>query len=231
MKRTTWLGGLTAAVTTVGVLLCMTIPAAADVVELKNGQRVEGAFKSADEVSVRIEVGGQTVTFKPEQVRAIYYGAAPATSSAPSLGTEALRALKALQSAVGGGLTYRDYGPRLTDTKIQLDRYFDSPIKDDKPVRAAMDKALQFHLLALTAWSAKISKADAAGMMTVGTSPLVDECAGTREIAQKSKSVRSGVSQEIAIGLSVSFEGIPALWSCAAEKVAEAENLLAGVRR
>ena len=54
----------------------------ADVVELKTGQRIEGTFKGADDASVRIEVGGQVVTFTPEQVRAIYYGSSPAHAPA-----------------------------------------------------------------------------------------------------------------------------------------------------
>ena len=59
------------------LLLAFSHAASAEVIELKTGERVEGAFKGADATSVRIEIGNQVLTFKPEQVRAIYYGAAP----------------------------------------------------------------------------------------------------------------------------------------------------------
>jgi hypothetical protein len=49
-------------------------PVWADVVELRNGQRVEGTFQGADDRAVRIEVGGHIMTFAPAEVRTIYYG-------------------------------------------------------------------------------------------------------------------------------------------------------------
>jgi hypothetical protein len=55
-------------------------------VELKSGEKVEGTVKRADENAVKIEVGGQMVTFKREKVRAIYYTMTPAaapTGAAP----------------------------------------------------------------------------------------------------------------------------------------------------
>lgn len=53
-------------------------PAYADVIELKTGQRVEGTLKQATPASVSVEVGGQTITFTGDKVRAIYFGVAPA---------------------------------------------------------------------------------------------------------------------------------------------------------
>ncbi len=42
----------------------------ADVVELTTGQRVEGAVKRVTSTAVLIEVGGQTISFEREKVRA-----------------------------------------------------------------------------------------------------------------------------------------------------------------
>jgi len=64
----------------------------ADVVELKNGQRVDGILKLADQSAVTIEVGGQAVTFKTEQVKAIYFG---------SVGTPATAAASPINDALG----------------------------------------------------------------------------------------------------------------------------------
>jgi hypothetical protein len=87
------------------LLFLLASPALADVVELKTGQRVEGTLKQADQASVTVEVGGQVVTFKAEQVRAVYYGAAPSTAAAVPPSSDALRALKALQSAATAGVS------------------------------------------------------------------------------------------------------------------------------
>ena len=68
-----WFVGLVSA----ALLLVSSIsvpPVWADVVELRNGQRVEGTFQGADDSAVRIEVGGHIMTFAPAEVRAIYYG-------------------------------------------------------------------------------------------------------------------------------------------------------------
>lgn len=73
-------------------IVCTTTLAAADVVELKTGQRVDGTLRQATPASVSIEVGGQTITFEGEKVRAIYFGVAPASTSmaaTPSLRAEA----------------------------------------------------------------------------------------------------------------------------------------------
>ena len=43
-------------------LLLSSAPAFADVIELKNGQRVEGVFKSASPGSIVVEVGGQELS-------------------------------------------------------------------------------------------------------------------------------------------------------------------------
>ena len=40
---------------------------------------------------------------------------------------EVLAALKGLQSVVSAGVTYRDYGPRVADTDVRVDRAFETP--------------------------------------------------------------------------------------------------------
>jgi len=56
------------------ILVVAPIAVSAHVVELTTGQKVEGTLKNADANSVRVEIGGQVVTFKGDQVRAIWYG-------------------------------------------------------------------------------------------------------------------------------------------------------------
>ena len=58
-------------------LLAVPSIAAADVVELVNGERVEGAGMRASPDHVTVQVGGRTVIFDRAQVRAVYFGSAP----------------------------------------------------------------------------------------------------------------------------------------------------------
>jgi hypothetical protein len=72
-------------VLTIAVFVLIAASSAlADVIELKTGQRVEGTLKQATPASVSVEVGGQTITFTGDKVRAIYFGAAPAPQARPS---------------------------------------------------------------------------------------------------------------------------------------------------
>ena len=118
------MGPRVAGVTTLFIALAWAI-ALADVVELTTGQRVEGTFQQATPRGVSIEVGGQTITFEQEKVRAIYFGSAPAAAVPPSPAREALLSLKALQSVTRAGIAYREYSQRVNDAKIQVDRVLD----------------------------------------------------------------------------------------------------------
>ena len=111
------------------LLLCTQL-SWADVVELKTGQRIEGTFKQATPTGVVIEVGGQTIRFDREKVRAIYFGSAPPGQVSPAISgsTErakrALDAVRALQSATRAGVNYREYSARVLDAKVSVDREF-----------------------------------------------------------------------------------------------------------
>jgi hypothetical protein len=89
-------------------LLVLVPPAGAVVVELNTGQRVEGTFKQATSDSVVIEISGQTVTLDIKDVRAIHFTAAtPASNARQTAPTEALRALKAVNSATTVGVSHQ----------------------------------------------------------------------------------------------------------------------------
>jgi len=202
-------------------LVLAAVPALADVVELKTGQRVEGTLKQADQATVTIEVGGQAIIFPAEQVRAMYYGSTPATAPVAEPASQALRALKALQSAATAGVTYRDYAPRVIDAKIQVDRYLAG--KPAGPERLPISKAMD---LASSAWNAKVSKS---GYDDVGGSPLVAECPALAELIRRTDantSVRT-LGQATVRGISISMSGVPDIWSCAADQLTEAEKLMA----
>jgi hypothetical protein len=197
----------------------------ADVVELKTGERVEGVVRGADSAAVRIEVGGQVLTFRPDQVRAIHYGTAPARSTEPS---EALDALRALQAATSAGLTYEEYRARVVETQAAVDRFL-AGVGGARPGpgHLAVAKAMDYYALGERAWAAQISRA-AADYEAVGASPLIDQCAALQSIAGSRAETAQYPNEPTLRGTSVSIAGIPSIWSCASDRVAEAVRLLAG---
>jgi len=223
----------------------------ADVVELKTGERIEGTFKQANAAGVVIEVGGQAINMPLGKVRAIYFGAAPASPAQAhgSTSSDALDALKGLNSVTTSGITYRDYAPRVLDAKVRVDRYMASAADGDMKTRIGV--AMRYYELASTAWGANITK-DYSRANQVGlelrADPSLNSCPGVqRVIADTDASaervntsptfgkphLRPGQTLQDAIReTAVTFTGSKVgdqpsiLWRCASEKIAEAENLL-----
>jgi hypothetical protein len=207
-------------------LLLVASQASADVIELKTGQRVEGSFKQATSGKVSIEVGGQTITFEQEKVRAIYFGGGPAPNAPPlSAALEALRVLKALQSVVVGGVTYRDYAPRVSDAKIVVDRYLGEPNQTDAVVKAAIKETLGFYVLASSAWNAKIIDRT----VLVAGDPMAERCPALKDMLAKWPYTGNLSISDETRGVIISTN-IPVIWHCAADQTAEAERLLSGER-
>lgn len=128
----------------------------ADTVELKTGERVDGAFRQATAAGVMIEIAGQAMTIPLAKVQAIYFGPAKpaAASAAPSPTAEALDALHALRSVTESGITFRDYAPRVLDAKIRVDRYLSSSADDAAELRGSIWLATREYELASRVWGA-----------------------------------------------------------------------------
>jgi hypothetical protein len=217
-------------------LLAMTLISVrsvwADVIELRTGERVEGTFKGADDSAVRIEIDGRLVTFAPAQVRAIYYGSAPSIQ-APAAPTalqerdEAIGALEGLRSVARTGLTYREYAPRVSEAQIVVDRYLRK--EDGGPaIRGAIADSFRFYALAGAAWNAGLSRGNYAA---VGTDSALARCADAQRVIAESKRKSpfiwraKGAGEGATTGMVIANDGIAALWSCASDKLAEAEKL------
>ncbi len=199
--------------------LAMPSVAWADVVELKSGERVEGSFQHADAGGVAVMVGGQVVTFTLDKVRAVYFGAAPRMNTPPpSPAKEALTALEALRSVTTGGVTYRDYAPRVSDAKIIVDRFLHG--QNDDPSRAAIADALNFYVAASTAWSYRIRNQGYRELLIM--KPLMERCVSLKQVVEQTRP-----KDDFAVGFAIAQLGPPALWVCAADKIAEAGRLLA----
>ena len=217
---------------TLPMLFILSIGASwADVVELRTGERVEGTFKQATPAGVMIEVGGQTLTFEQERVRAIYFGSAPSVQGQTSAMADALAALKELQSVVSGGVNYRDYGRRVGDAKIRVDRYLQGPDQEDALVKKAIADAMRFYASAALAWSARISN-DYLDSRRVGNDPSVKDCPHMATVVNEIMEARpanTNLPESQVIGIIVGLHFQP-LWVCAAEKIAEAELLARSMR-
>jgi hypothetical protein len=208
----------------------------ADVVELKTGQRVEGTLKQADQTNVAIEVGGQTVTFKADQVRAIYYGTAPSgMSAATPAGSEALGALKALQSVTAAGVAYRDYSTRVGDTKIQVDkslRRSDAPSGD---AAKAIETAMGYYVTAGSVWNSRLTGSP--DMVFVSKKDVPESCQRYPAYLEALDKQRKGRDRDFAekmaaAGMVVLSKAIiQVYWACASDQIAEAEKLLAGEKK
>lgn len=202
-----------------GALLGLARPATADVIELKTGQRVEGSFKGADQTAVRIEIGGQVLTFKPEQVRAIYYGAAPAVASgSSSVAQAAMWALKGLQSVTTGAasLTYEQYAVRVLDAKVVVDRYLETP-EARGGARDKVSEAMHFSALATNVENRR--RRMGTEVTEIAPDKAVEACPQMQQF-MKSHKLRDGVT------VLWTMDVMPVIWSCASEKIAEAERLM-----
>jgi hypothetical protein len=206
-------------------------------IELKTGERIEGAFKQANAGGAEIEVAGQPITIPLEKVRAIYFGAAPGPTQAagPTPSQEALDALKALRSVTNSGITYRDYSQRVLDTKVKFDRYTSS-VEAGAPGRTAITLAMREYEIASQAWSLKFTN-DAGSALamaasigqTLMTDSEISQCPGIKQLVQSvpmAKTKTGPVPNFSLVGYV--FGGSPAsVWPCASAQVAEAERLAA----
>jgi hypothetical protein len=220
--------------------------ARADAIELKTGERIEGAFKQANAVGAVIEVAGQSITIPLEKLKAIYFGAPPSVAStAPVPFQEALDALKALRSVTNSGIAYRDYTQRVLDARVKVDRYLSSQGKAAvarRPVRAAM---LQYELVSYALNPEKVDFLSTMGKIAadpdITTCPvlkdLTDESLSkqqhflksilrqTAEIKQKLAGSQHALDQSEDLGLTFLTKAAPAnIWPSASEQIVEAER-------
>jgi len=208
-------------------VLALATAARADVIELRSGQKVEGVFKGADENSVRIERGGQVLTFKPESVRAIYYGPLSPAPAAKPPGAEALAVLQALHAVTVSGPAYSQYLGRVAYAQFRIDEQLMLPELSEPTLRAAVISSMDLYAGAARIWQA-VQQAQAGGGSSkeqaaeVGAAIHATQTDCPALIHLQAPSVHP---DEVIAG------GVPAAWSCAADKIAELQAILAGERK
>ena len=183
---------------------------AAEVVELRDGRRIEGRLRQATSTAVTIDTGGQLLTFPADQVRAVYYDQTPVVSlkAGPNAAREGLAALQALRSTLSGGVNYREYGTRLNEVRPKIERLGrDGTVPPH--VQHALEKALSYYATAASAWESSVR--NRAG--------LVDDAAMATLQKDRCPELQALRSRERGSVLS-------AVWICAGDAIDEAEKLV-----
>jgi len=198
----------------------------ADVVELKTGERLEGTFKQANAAGVVIEVGGQAINMPLAKVRAIYLGPAPqATVRKSSSALDALEVLKTLQSVTQVGVTYRNYLPRVADTKTAVAKFLATPQQKGTnfAIKHNIELAMRYYELAAHAWTAKINTdlAAAAQVRETLQNQEIASCPVLHEWLMGHTDPGLPDATPLLLGAQPSI-----LWTCASGKIAETERIL-----
>jgi hypothetical protein len=208
----------------------------ADVVELMVGERVEGVLKEATPAGVVIDVAGQSVRFEVSKVRAIHFGSpgppppAPGSSppasvsppKPPSPAEGVLQLIQSLRSAVAGGTTLREYEGRVNDTAPLVELYL-AGLPPDAGTAAVRD-AMRYYLLAEWAWS---NQGTATRTVWLRKDDALGRCPGYQDFASEMRGKGEAFYAERMRSYLVIADGvISVLWTCASDKVAEAEKLL-----
>ena len=195
----------------------------AEVLELRNGQKIEGQFAGGSKDELHFQVGSQTLKFPVGEVARITFGTV-AQEDFSKAAKEALRQIKALASVVEGGITYRDYAPRVSDAKIRVDQFLDEYKPSPVPAfNAHISDALEFYVAASSVWNAGISRR---GYEEIQVSPYVQKCAALQEIVETFLGTQrrlSGIPQR---GMVIASAGPQPLWQCARASLNEAEKAL-----
>jgi hypothetical protein len=211
-----------------------------DTIELKTGERIEGAFKQANSAGAVIEVAGQPITIPLEKIQAIYFGAVPSrTVAGPAPSQEALDALKALRSVVQTGLDYREYSQRVLDAKVKVDQYLSAPA-NGAAERNGIETAMREYELARDAWDASFNflntlKLSGERRQAIGqfledpetTCPVLTDFVGQEGRGRHGESLASlFLTQAAALYQARHTRVYESLWTCASAQVAQAERLI-----
>lgn len=182
--------------------------ACADVLELKNGQKLEGQYAGGSKGEVHFEVGSQTLKFPIAEVSKITIGAT-AQEDFDKAAKEVLLQLKAMDSVVDGGVTYRDYIKRVADVKIKVDQFLEehnpSPVPE---FNSHIADSLGYYVAASHMWERKVAPSWD-NMFSRPDDPAVAKCASkTHTLYNKSL-------------ITVSH-----LWQCARNSITDARGVL-----
>lgn len=216
--------------------------AAADVVELTTGQRIEGTVTEAMPSAVVVQVGAGEIRIPPERVRSITFETvrrepvaappapavpppAPAPPPPPALPVAiatALTAVGRLQAATTNPITSGAYAALVDEVRREVERSLGDPGSEQPDVRNAIGSAIRYHAFAAFAGVVYEARGDLA---SVGRDPVIAECRALAElIGREAERLKFNPADPVVVGLIAASEGASALRACASEKLTEAET-------
>ena len=180
---------------------------------------------------------GRSSSEKPKAPRAPAPASSPAPSQPPVASPEvpqlsaaerqaandALEALRTLQSVTAGDIAFQDYMSRVLDTKNQVGQYLQAG-GGDKVIKDRVYEAMTVHLVAAAAWRAKIVNRQS-DYQAVGTLPAPALCPEIQPLLDLPPPTGVLETAEMNRGANLAAS-VDRLWSCAANKIADAEQAL-----
>jgi len=212
-------------------LSATVLPVEAVVLELVTGRRIEGTLREATASRVAIDTGGQVTVFEADEVRAIYFTSAAATNPTspsavitPRAGADALQAMLALRAALASGTSSREFTPRVGEASAVVERYLASAPGAAPVAGPALHDALRYYQASEFAWR---NHSTASRTVWVKRDDALDRCVPYRAFVQAMQAMgEAHYSERTQKYVLVSDRVLPVLWSCAAERLAEAEQVL-----
>lgn len=137
---------------------------------------------------------------------------------------EAMQALLDLRAAAVEGVSHADYATRTDDAKPRVLAYL-SEAEGRADIKQAIESAIRLYSFAATAWSVYATRGDFA---VVGRDPILGECPRlVKAIEEDAARWHFDAKNPGFAGMIAGSEGVPDLWACAADKLGEAEQLVA----
>lgn len=227
----------------------------ADVVELTNGQRIEGTITEVADAEIHIEVDGRETRILQADVRSIAFESAQSTPPSPGPVTAAaprppapepvappsvapadprlppiaaaLAGLERLQAATATPLPVEDYAARLDEARRAATPAFGDASVPDEILRP-IGAAIRYH--AFAALTRGLGDAGGAAM-ALAWDPVVADCRPLEQLIARETS-RRGIDPKDprVIRALARVEATLALRACAGEQIAEAEQHARGRR-
>jgi len=207
----------------------------AALIQLKNGQMVEGEFIGASPKEVSIKIASQTLKFKITEISQILFdksatsAVVPGDDSFKTGAKSALRALSSLESVVESGVSYGEYSKRVLDAKIIIDEFIgENKDLSKQEFNEILADTIGYYSAASSAWNAKIigSHETPEVYLSLVHNEYCLKCSELQAIL-KEKSVelkyKPGSYLE---GMTISFFGPQTLWQCARRSKEKAEEYI-----
>jgi len=242
--------GRTIAGLAIAWLLVVPGTARADVIELTNGQRVEGTITDIGGAEIHVEVDGREMRILQADVRSIAFGPAGSTSAPPGPPSAAaappaaapepapvpsvapadprlppiaaaLAGLERLQAATATPLAAADYAARLDEARRAVTPAFGDASVPDEILRP-IGTAIRYHAFAALARGLDGGGGDT---MALAWDPVVADCRPLGQLVARETSGRGIDPKDPRVVAALArIDATLALRACAGEQLAEAER-------